>query len=28
VECIEVENIDTNFEYADHAPVRMVFKLK
>ena len=28
VECVEVENIDTDFEYSDHAPVRMVFKLK
>ena len=28
VECVEVENVDTNFEYADHTPVRMVFKLK
>lgn len=28
VECVEVENIDTGFEYSDHAPVRMVFKLK
>ena len=28
VECVEVENVDTDFEYSDHAPVRMVFKLK
>ena len=28
VECVTVENIDTGFEYSDHAPVSMKFKLK
>ena len=28
VECVEVENVYTGFEYSDHAPVRMIFKLK
>jgi len=28
VECVTVENIDTGFEYSDHAPVSMRFKLK
>jgi len=28
VECLEVENIQNGFEYSDHMPVRLKFKLK
>ena len=28
VECVEVENIQTGFEYSDHMPVKLTFRLK
>lgn len=28
VECIETENVQTGFEYSDHMPVKLTFKLK
>ena len=28
VECVEIENIYTAFEYSDHCPVKLTFKLK
>lgn len=28
IECIEVENIQNGFEYSDHMPVKLTFKLK
>lgn len=28
VECIEVENIQTDFSYSDHCPVKLIFSLK
>ena len=28
VECVEIENIQTEFEYSDHMPVKLTFRLK